>query len=99
MRRRQIRQALYKPHLIMGCEKLPLAIVAFISLITAVLAPTIITKIVGILFGFSLMMLIKFLNSKEPYIFEILYRYLKFQKFYLNIAKYPSKPMRIRNFK
>lgn len=88
---RLIIKALYKPKLYMGCEKVPWLIVAGLSAIAAYVAQTWLTRGIAIFMGFGLIGIIAYINSKEPYFFAIWYRYLKYQKFYLNVAIHPGR--------
>lgn len=97
MRRRALPKALWKPQLLMGCEKIPWIIAAVCSGLIVMAAGTWMIRVAGLVFGITLILVIRLINKNEPWAFLIGSRYGVFQKFYLNVAKYPSKPYRPNN--
>lgn len=99
MNKHIILKSLYKPKLYLGCERNPFLIIFFVGGLVAFLAPDLWQKvIVGVLAIISLG-IVAFINSKEPRFFAMLARSRKYQKKYLAIPKYPSKPYRVNNLK
>ncbi|MCC2645746.1 MAG: hypothetical protein K0R94_1524 [Burkholderiales bacterium] len=97
MRRRALPKALWKPQLLMGCEKIPWIIAALCSGLIVMAAGTLVIRICGLIFGIALIIVIRLINRNEPWAFQIGSRYGLLQKFYLNVAKYPSAPYRPNN--
>jgi type IV secretory pathway TrbD component len=90
-------KALWKPQLLMGCERIPWIMAAMISGVIIMAAQTWALRISGLVFGLLLIFLIRMINKKEPFAFKIAFRYGVFQKYYLNVAKYPSISYRLNN--
>ncbi len=97
MRERALLKGLWKPQLVAGVELMPFLFILFMSLEIIINAADIWLKIAGAIFGFSLYLVLRRLNKKEPHMFSIIIRYIAFQKFYLNVAKHPSRPPKIYN--
>jgi type IV secretory pathway TrbD component len=81
----------------MGCEVIPWIMAAVSSGLIAMAASSIMLKIIGVSFGLVMMWIIRRINKREPLAFKIGGRYIEHQKFYLNVAKHPSKPYVINN--
>jgi type IV secretory pathway TrbD component len=90
--KRLIIPALWKPKLTMGCERVPWLIVGMLSAIAAYVSQTWLTRGLSIAFGFTLISIIAYINKGEPHFFAIWWRYLKYQNYYPNVARLPSRP-------
>lgn len=90
--KRFIIPALWKPKLYMGCERVPWLIVAGLSATAAYISQTWLTRVLSIGLGFALITTIAIINRKEPYFFAIWWRYIKYQNYYPNVARRPSRP-------
>lgn len=83
-------KSIWKPKLLMGCEVLPFTLVAISSGIM-VLQGGLWVKVFGVVYFVFLIAGMAYCNSRDPFFFRILFRYLKYQDFYANTALYPSK--------
>jgi len=90
MRKVTLHRSLYKPILVMGCERAPFMIIMLSSLLLIVQGSFDI-KILGIVFFILMTGIMAFLTAKDPYFFKILFRYLRYQDFYPSTAIWPSK--------
>lgn len=97
MREREIFRSLWKPQLYAGVELIPLMFILFISGEIVMNAMSLYLKLAGGVFGFLLYFIMRRINKNEPYQFSILIRYISYQSFYLNIAKFGSKSKKIHN--
>ena len=97
MRQREILKSLWKPQLYAGIELIPFVFIAFITGEIVMNAMSIWLKIAGGVFGLVLYIAMRRVNKKEPYQFSIIVRYISFQKFYLNVARFGSGSNRIHN--
>ncbi len=97
MRKRALPKSLWQPKLYWGCELIPWVFAAMTSGIIFMAAQTWFIRIAALVFGLLLMWIIRLINKKEPWAFKIISRYTVFQKYYLNIAKFPSRPYRPNN--
>lgn len=83
-------RALWKPSLVMGCERLPFIIIMMISLLPIVQG-TFMVKIGGVIFFIVFTGILSYLGKKDPFFMAILWRYLKYQDFYPSSAMCPGK--------
>lgn len=90
MRKVTLHRSLYKPILVMGCERTPFIVIMMSSLLLIVQG-SFEVKIIGVVFFAVMTGIMAFLTAKDPYFFKILFRYLRYQDFYLSDAIYPSK--------
>ena len=97
MRRRQLLKSLWQPQLLMGCERMPWIIVAMCSGVIAMAASWWLIRVLGILFGIIVIFIRRSINKDEPLAFKIGIRYITHQKFYLNVARHPSRPYAVKN--
>ena len=97
MRKRQILKALWKPQLLMGCERIPFIIILGCSGIIAMSGEGWWVRGSGVAFGVVIIILMRRINKNEPLAFKILARYAALQKYYLSCALYPSKPVKPNN--
>lgn len=91
MQKMPLYRGLWKPILFMGCERTPFMLVAITSA-CLVLEGGLWIKVFGIIYFIILIVVMAVINSKDPYYFQILWRYKSYQYFYLNNANYPGKP-------
>lgn len=97
MRRIQIHPGVWKPVLFMGCEKLPFLIVA-ISSALLIMEGGLWVKIGGVMYFAVTVGAIALVNAREPFFFQIIWRYKSYQDFYPSNAMYPGKPDNPKNF-
>lgn len=81
----------------MGCERTPFLLVA-ISSALLIMEGTLLIKIIGVVYFFIMVGIMAFCNAKDPFFFNILVRYRKYQDFYANNALYPGQPDKPNNF-
>ena len=98
MRKWSLYKGLWKPTLILGCERIPWFIIAAIGGLIAMESNTWTPRILAVVLSLILFSILRMINNKEPMYFKLMYRYITFQRFYLNVAKYPSSPRCIKNF-
>lgn len=96
MRKITLHRSLYKPILVMGCERTPFLIIMMSSLLLVVQGSFDI-KIIGVVFFIVMTGIMAFLTAKDPYFFKILFRYLRYQDFYPSDAMWPSKSSHSNN--
>lgn len=84
--------------LLMGCERVPWFIIAAIGGLIVMESNTWTPRVLGLALCIILFTILRIINNKEPLAFKLMFRYIKFQRFYLNVAKYPSTPRCIKNF-
>lgn len=97
MRKRQILKGLYKPQLLMGCERIPFIAVIGCSGIIIMSGQTWTVRGIGALFGVIVIIAMRKINKKEPLAFKIAARFAALQKYYLSCAIFPSKPHKPNN--
>ena len=90
-------RSIWKPILFMGCERGPFLMVALSSGLL-IMEGSFWLKIIGIVYFVVMVAIMAYCNSKDPFFFQILYRYLKYQNFYLNNALHPGSPDKPENF-
>lgn len=90
MRKVTLHRSLWKPILVMGCERPPFIIIMMSSLLLVVQG-SFQVKIIGIIFFVVMVAIMAFLTSKDPYFFKILFRYLHYQDYYPSSAMWPGK--------
>ncbi len=81
----------------MGCEKTPFLFVALISGLL-IMEGGLWVKVIGIVFFVIMVGLMAIANARDPFFFQIIYRYLTYQDFYPNNALYPGTPDKPNNF-
>lgn len=92
---RYIIKALWKPKLLMGCERTPWLIVTILSCTAAYVSHTWLTRGLSIGMGLGLITAIAIINSKEPHFFAIWWRYIMhYQRYYPNVARKPGRNYR-----
>jgi type IV secretory pathway TrbD component len=91
MRIIKLHRSLWKPILIMGCERTPFLIIMVSSLLLIVEGGFTI-KIIGVVFFVVMTGILAFLNNKDPFFCKVGFRFLRQQTFYASSANYPSKP-------
>ena len=89
MQRMPFQRSISKPIMMMGCERVPFYIIALTSGLLIMEGGWII-KAIGLFYFLLMVGIVSFLNSKDPFLFHILYRYYKYEDFYANNALYPS---------
>jgi type IV secretory pathway TrbD component len=82
----------------MGCERTPFILVALSSALL-VLEGTPWAKVFGVVYFLVLVGIMAFVNSNDPFAFQIYMRYWTYQDFYPNNAIYPGKVNKPKNFK
>ena len=97
MRRVPLRSAIWKPKLFMGCERVPFLIVV-ISSGLLIMEGGLWVKIAGVIYFLIMVGIMALVNAKEPFFFQILWRYRSYQDFYPNNAMYPGRPSKAKNF-
>lgn len=90
MRKVTLHRSLYKPILVMGCERAPFITIMMSSLLLIVQG-SFEVKIIGIVFFIAMTGIMAFLTAKDPYFFRVLFRYLRYQDYYPASAMFPSK--------
>lgn len=96
LRRVPLYRSIWKPIHWMGCERTPFMIVALSSAML-VLEGGLYCKIAGVIYFVISIGLIAFVNSYDPFYFQILWRYKSYQDYYPNNAIYPGKADRPKN--
>ena len=90
MRKVTLHRSLWKPILVMGCERTPFIIIMMSSLLLVVQG-SFQVKIIGVVFFAVMTAIMAFLTSKDPFFFKILFRYLRYQDYYPSSAMWPGK--------
>lgn len=90
MQRINLERSIWKPVLLMGCERVPFLAVA-LSSVALVMEGSLWVKIGGVIYFALAIAVIAWCNSKEPFFFRMCYRYLQYQDFYPSNALYPGK--------
>lgn len=97
MRRVPLYRSLWKPIMYMGCERTPFMVVLFSSALL-VMQGGLWVKISGVVYFFIMVGIMALVNSRDPFFFQILWRYKSYQDFYPSNALYPGKKDRPINF-
>lgn len=96
MRTITIHRSLWKPILLMGCERTPFIFIMMSSLLLIVEGGFIV-KIVGVVYFAVLTGILAYLTNKDPFFFKVLIRYLSYQDFYPSTAMWPGKNLYAKN--
>lgn len=90
MRKVTLHRSLWKPILVMGCERTPFIIIMMSSLLLVVQGSFDI-KIIGVVFFVVMTAIMAYLTNKDPFFFKILFRYLRYQDYYPATSMWPGK--------
>lgn len=90
MRKVTLHRSLWKPILVMGCERAPFIVIMMSSLLLVVQG-SFEVKIIGVVFFIMMTGIMAFLTNKDPFFFKILFRYLRYQDYYPATAMWPGK--------
>ena len=81
----------------MGCERGPFMVVMLSSGLL-IMQGGLWVKIAGVIYFLIMIAIMAVINSKDPFFFQILWRYKSYQDFYPNIAMHPGRRDKPNNF-